>query len=312
LGSSESICDVTVVIPTHNRPTLLPRAVESVLAQSLLPREIIVVVDGQSSDACAYLPENPLIEVVALEQAVGGAEARNVGVRKASGKWIAFLDDDDEWLPEKLETQLQAAAKCAYPHPVISCRLFARRGQKDDVWPIHNPQKPYSEYLLVRRRLKYGEGLLQTSTLLAEKSFLLAVPFTRGLKKHQDWDWMLRATQGDACQIVFVDQPLVIWHCEIERRVSQQVNWRTSFDWIREIRPLVTKRAYAAFLANIVMPQLAAACAWRMVPRILIEMLRHGRPAAFDLIFCIGPWLVPARLVRFYRNAFSNVRPTDA
>ena len=94
---------VSVVIPTRNRPRLVLRAVASAMRQTYRTLQIVVVVDGPDTESVIALREvqDARIKIVALHENVGGSEARNVGVRESSGNWIAFLDDDDEWLPEK-------------------------------------------------------------------------------------------------------------------------------------------------------------------------------------------------------------------
>jgi glycosyltransferase involved in cell wall biosynthesis len=315
LSSRGTVLDVSVVIPTRNRPALLRRAIASALEQSRPPLEVIVVIDGPDALTCADLssfPDNRL-RVIALDESAGGAETRNTGVRHAAGKWIAFLDDDDEWLPSKLELQLAAAEKAGACSPIVSGKVLARSSDRTDVWPLYPPAKPYSEYLLVRKRLRYGEGVLQTSTLLAKRELLLRVPFCKGLSKHQDWDWILRATEIPGTSIVFVDQPVSIWRLDdnTRNRVSRQDNWRTSLDWIRAVRHLVTNRAYASFLANIVMRQASAARAWHAVPQVLMEMTREGHPGLLDLALLVLPWLFPPAMVQLFRRLLSQHSPTD-
>ncbi len=97
--------DISVVIPTHNRASLVCRAIRSVLDQTLAPREIIVVDDG-SVDGTALLLARTFPSVTVLRQANAGVSAaRNRGIDAAGGEWIALLDSDDEWLPRKLESQ---------------------------------------------------------------------------------------------------------------------------------------------------------------------------------------------------------------
>ena len=98
---------ISVVIPAYNAEGCVVRAVESVLAQSRPAMEVIVVDDG-SRDATAAVAERFGPAVRVLRQANGGpAAARNHGVREAGGEWIAFLDADDAWLPQKLERQAE-------------------------------------------------------------------------------------------------------------------------------------------------------------------------------------------------------------
>lgn len=100
---------VSVVIPTHNRADLLPRAINSALNQTIDDIEIIVVSDGSTDgtdslmDKCAC---DSRVKYIKYTPARGGNYARNTGIKVAKGEFVAFLDDDDEWLPTKLEKQL--------------------------------------------------------------------------------------------------------------------------------------------------------------------------------------------------------------
>lgn len=102
---------VSVIIPTRNRLILLQRAIESILSQTYKDFEIIVVdddSDDSTSDVCRkYIEQYENIKYIRNKKYVGGAEARNIGMHQARGNIIAFLDDDDEWLPQKLEKQIE-------------------------------------------------------------------------------------------------------------------------------------------------------------------------------------------------------------
>ncbi|RMF81528.1 MAG: glycosyltransferase family 2 protein [Planctomycetota bacterium] len=113
-----SAADVSVVIPTFNRARVLPRAIESVLAQTRRPGEIIVVDDGSTDETPELLHDRYAGAVrVVRQNNAGVSAARARGVAEASGEWIAFLDSDDEWLPEKLE--MQTAATRELPGDVV-------------------------------------------------------------------------------------------------------------------------------------------------------------------------------------------------
>jgi glycosyltransferase involved in cell wall biosynthesis len=100
---------VSVVIPTYNRATTVPRAIESVLAQTVTDLEVIVVDDGSSDDTEKVLGQRFGDRIRYYPQANQGASvARNRGVEQARGEWIAFLDSDDLWEKEKLEWQFKA------------------------------------------------------------------------------------------------------------------------------------------------------------------------------------------------------------
>ncbi|HSY84814.1 MAG TPA: glycosyltransferase family 2 protein [Gemmatimonadaceae bacterium] len=99
---------ISVVIPTYNRAALLRRAVDSALAQTVRPTEILIVDDGSTDDTAAVASTLPApVRYIATPNG-GVARARNTGIGAAQGDWIALLDSDDEWEPEKLATQFAA------------------------------------------------------------------------------------------------------------------------------------------------------------------------------------------------------------
>ncbi len=100
---------VSVVVPTHNRAAMLMRAIDSVLAQTCGDFELIVVDDASSDDTLQRLAAHPdpRLRTLVSATACGAPRARNRGIAASRGRFVAFLDDDDEWLPEKLERQLE-------------------------------------------------------------------------------------------------------------------------------------------------------------------------------------------------------------
>lgn len=101
---------VSVVVPAHNAADTLKTALGSVLAQTAGPAEIIVADDASNDATAAVARSMPGVAVVSLNSRRGAAAARNAGIAAASSPWIAFLDADDEWLPQKLERQFALAA----------------------------------------------------------------------------------------------------------------------------------------------------------------------------------------------------------
>lgn len=237
---------VSVVIPTRNRPGLVGRAVRSALAQTATDLEVIVIVDGpdeQTVQVLAQLAE-PRLRIVSLPQSVGAQEARNAGVREALGRWVAFLDDDDEWLPAKLERQLAAARASRWAHPLVSCGLLMRTPEGDIEWPSRVPgaSESVADYLLLRTRSEAIEVRLQTSTLMTTRALLGRVPWRRCA--HDEWDLLLRASALEGAGLAFAPGPLVIWHSDAgaERLSCQLGTWRRSAEWFRSVRPLVGRR----------------------------------------------------------------------
>ena len=106
---------ISVIIPTHNRADLLPRAVRSVQNQTRAVDEIIIVSDGSTDNTeetvNALAEQDERIHLIAYHPGRNGNYARNRGIEAATGEFIAFLDDDDEWLPRKTELQMERLHK---------------------------------------------------------------------------------------------------------------------------------------------------------------------------------------------------------
>src|SRR5262245_246858 len=104
---------VSIIVPTQDRPQMLKEAVDSALGQTWQDVEIIIVLNGASPAAIEVANgcrADPRVAVVDMARGTLAA-ARNLGIERARGEWMAFLDDDDLWLPEKLEVQLDAARR---------------------------------------------------------------------------------------------------------------------------------------------------------------------------------------------------------
>jgi len=296
---------VSAVIPTRHRPGSLLQAVESALAQTYAVAEVVVVIDGPDPATESMLQSfnHPRVRVVALPAPVGGSEARNAGVAAARGEWVAFLDDDDEWLPNKIQRQL-AILPLGDGDPIVSCRFLARTAAGDRVWPERLPQpaEPLCEYLLARRG--GSDGFVATPTILTRRSLLGRVPFRSGLKKHQDWDWILRATREGA-RVFFC--PEVLAKCEMRARAttSRRADWRFSQGWIQENAQLVTRRAYAGFITTHVAWQAAAQRDWRAFLPLLGDAWRHGSLRPADVLRYLGFWMVPGATRRWLHRLAS-------
>jgi len=298
---------VSAVIPTRHRPGSLLQAVESALAQTYAVTEVVVVIDGPdpATESMLQAVNHPRVRVVALAAPMGGSDARNAGVAAARGEWVAFLDDDDEWLPNKIERQLAMLPQTGdNGDPIVSCRFLARTAAGDRVWPerLPQPSEPLCEYLLARRG--GSDGFVATPTILTRRSLLCRVPFRSGLRKHQDWDWMLRASREGA-RVFFC--PEVLAKCEMRTRAttSRHADWRFSLGWIQENAQLVTRRAYAGFITTHVAWQAAAQRDWTAFLPLLDDAWRHGSLRPADVLRYLGFWMVPAATRRWLHRLAS-------
>jgi glycosyltransferase involved in cell wall biosynthesis len=290
---------VSVVIPTRGRPQWVAGAVKSALSQSSSPLEVIVVIDGPDSETVLALQAIPddRLRVIALEDNVGGSEARNIGVRSACGEWIAFLDDDDWWMADKLEKQLAHAASSHACYPVVSSLLLARSPDAERILPrrLIQPNQPVSDYLFCRQSFAYGDGMLQTSTLLIRRELLLEIPFLKGLKSHQDWDWLLKVGGRPDVEILMLPEALTVMRVEGQgASVSHSADWRASLEWAMQNRTLMSRRAYSFFITTECIPRARGnGAGFLVLLQLFWECLWGGQPGlrqmALFVFFCMVP-----------------------
>lgn len=290
---------VSVVIPTRFRPDFVSKAVASALAQTYENLEVLVVIDGPDSETEAVLSsiQDPRLRVIALQENVGGSEARNTGVREGRGRWVAFLDDDDEWLPTKIEKQKKAWETSSYQHPLVFSSIIGRTPTEDFVWPrrFPDPDGNVSEYLFCRKNPAFGDTALQTSTFFASRQFFLDVPFLKDLKKHQDWDWLLRAGQQPGIGLVVIREPLAIFRIGGQRKsVGRAADWQHSLEWATANRALMTGKAFSFFIAIECVSQASRSkAALHTYFRLFREHCFHGRPSFYSSLLFFMYWLIP-------------------
>lgn len=307
---------VSVVIPTFKRPHLVVRAVRSALVQTLSEIEVIVVLDGPDEAASEVLRQidDPRLRVQTLPRHLGAGDALNAGVALAESRWVAFLDDDDEWFPGKLEIQLRTAEQSHYLCPIISCRLIARNEEGDFIWPrrFPKPGEPINEYMFCRKSPFWGEGLVQNSTIFTTKELLQKVPFKSNLPRHQDFDWLLRASAREGVGVEFApeSEPLSVWNRkENNGRKSSRADLSYSLSWIQENRHLVTPRAYASFIMTMMSEKGVREGKWKAFFPLLWKAYRYGKSTIFDTMLYLGIWLVPQRARHLLAAGFTGGAP---
>jgi glycosyltransferase involved in cell wall biosynthesis len=305
---------VTAIIPTCQRPFLVQKAILSALGQSYRDLQVMLVIDGRDAatrEAVASI-DDARLRVLELSSKAGAAEARNIGAELAGSEWVAFLDDDDEWLPQKIELQMQAARAMRVRYPVISSRTVVRAPAFDWISPrrVYAPSEPMSEYLFCRRQFVDGARYMQTSTLLMRRELILELPFQKDLKRHQDWDWLLRAASHPGVGFQMLNDPLTVFHVE-DRRMSlgRALNWQFSQAWAREMRGSFTPRAYSFFLATeCISRAVKTKAGFAVYAKLAWEFFVRGRPTVRSLLSMIGFLCIPERWRAWMRRLIRRLR----
>lgn len=206
---------VSVVIPAYNRCGILPRAIRSVLNQTFLPGEIIVIDDG-STDQTAETVRNEFPGVCLVSQAQQGVStARNHGVNMARLPWIAFLDSDDQWLPRKLEKQLSAISATGQPLVCHTNEIWVRDGRRVNPMDKHRKHggRVFPECL--------ERCMMSPSSILIKKKLLLDLGgFDESFPACEDYDLWLRLTADNP--VAYIETPLIIKYGGHEDQLSGQ------------------------------------------------------------------------------------------
>lgn len=164
---------LSIIIPTYNRPHLLPRAVESALQQTMLDIEVIVVDDG--SPEPITLPEHPQLRIIPLPKNRGTATARNVGAKAAKGQWITYLDDDDQLLPYAAKVSLEALTKTNLPGPVAVLSGIEVISPEGQVIQTRLPPTLWRGSHFFLEEIQPGQSFLSKQTLVVERELFLEI-----------------------------------------------------------------------------------------------------------------------------------------
>ena len=205
---------VAVVIPSHNRYEVLPRAIASVLAQQRMPDEIILVDDGSTDATETLARQYPQITYIRQDNR-GVSAARNAGIAAADSEWVAFLDSDDEWLPEKLALQMRALVE-RQGSPLVHC---------DEIW-IRNGVRVNQISKYVRAGgmifdLCLDHCAISPSSAIVSRALLQDLNgFDESLPVCEDYDLWLRICAQH--EVAYLDQPLLRKYGGHDDQLSQQ------------------------------------------------------------------------------------------
>ena len=193
---------ISVIIPTYNRKKTLARAIQSVMNQSLSPFEILIIDDGSNDGTEEWVKENFQNIKYIYQNNHGVSSARNIGIENAYGDWVAFLDSDDEWLPNKLYEQVKAIDSNPEMKFFHTNEIWIRNGLRVNQMKKH---KKYGGYIF-EKCLDICR-VSPSSVLIQKELFDNIGMFDESLRVCEDYDLWLRITSK--YPVVFLDIPLI-------------------------------------------------------------------------------------------------------
>ncbi len=197
---------VSVILPTYNRSQYLEDAIKSVLAQSYTDFELVVVDDGSSDNTEEIIKSfaDERIIYIRHQDNKGAAAARNTGIRYAKGEYIAFIDDDDVWLPAKLERLIDKISHLPEKVGVIYAWEEVRSRKDDSLMWMVTPKMKGN----LKGEFLYGQKIGGIPFLIRKECFDKVGLFDESLMAAQDWDMLKRI--ADYYEFDFVPEVLTI------------------------------------------------------------------------------------------------------
>ncbi|SEK90493.1 glycosyltransferase family 2 protein [Xaviernesmea oryzae] len=235
----------SVVIPLYNRRSVIAATIDSVLQQTFQDFEIVIIDDGskdQPEDVINAI-KDPRIRLIRQPNA-GGSAARNHGIDEARGEFIAFLDSDDEFLPDHLSAAKTALDQAPGKNTVVySPVIVDRGGGKTFIKPPRaiRPDEEMADYVMSDR------GFVQTSGLIVPTEIARKVKYRLGMPFGQDTDFAIRLFAA-GCQFKMTERPTVVWNDIADPgRVSASRKGNRVMGWLEEMKPFISRRAYLGY-----------------------------------------------------------------
>jgi glycosyltransferase involved in cell wall biosynthesis len=234
----------SIVIPTYQRRDAVVAAVLSALEQSIAVIEVIVVIDGSTdgTEIALRAIKDPRLTII-VQQNRGASAARNAGIDHARGRYIAFLDCDDRFLPHHLADLLPLLEEG--DEVVAYGQVLADRGGGRN---FLKPPRAIARHERVDRYLMCDRGFIQTSSVALRRSLAEKVRYREDVKFGDDTDFALRLSLEGA-RFIMADRPGTIWaDRQAQDRLSQVRGNIGSLTWLADLRPHISPRAFSGYM----------------------------------------------------------------
>jgi len=226
VANPEMTMTISVVIPAYNSAKYIRRAIDSVLAQTRRPDEIIVADDGSTDDTAGVVETYGSDVQLIHQENAGASAARNAGINAATSEWIAFLDSDDEWLPEKLQLQSELLSRNRQLVWATANFIYCHCGQNQHTQKLDEPK---GRALLNGRDFfeDYFDAYIKaaagwTGTMIVKRSVLIEAGLFRPeqLRFNDEDMWWRIAYQHPV--IGYTPRPLAIYHMYVADSITKE------------------------------------------------------------------------------------------
>lgn len=308
---AESASTFSIIIPVYNRAATVMPTLKSCLDQTFQDFEVIVVDDGSTDNLRSVIEGlgDPRFRYIWREN--GGANAaRNTGIDAARGKYVAFLDSDDLFLPNKLERFAEMMNndpfRAGYSRVVID--FGGGRTTIEPGRPIGGDED-IGEYMFV------CNGLIQNSAIVVHRETAALVRFDAEVKVLDDPAFCLRLDKAGV-RFFMVEEPLTIWTdmTDVDRR-SRESRYDDLRDWLERLRPMLSRKAVFGYRAIVLAPRLAGSKPLAALKDIALGYFVAGVPGPVTLRFIVRAFIPTAarrQLAYAYRGALRLIRRRTA
>lgn len=291
---------VSVIIPTIGRPSIL-RAIESVRRQSYENVEIIVSVDGPLTESGGEIIKEAAKDVgtvIRSSVSAGPGMARLSGVEASTGSFVAFLDDDDAFLPYKLERQVARATHAlrSATHVVVGCRVEVVDDQGRVLRRVpRRPMEPgesLTRYLFRRTQVRPRQTAWGASMILSDRALAAEVSSEATGTVHEDWSWLLAAERVPDTVFSMCEEVLLSYSSHTRGSGSHRCDtgdaWRNSRNWFRERRDKLSVREYGDGVLCISGARALQARDMGGTVEVVVEAVTNGQPGSCAWVFFVA------------------------
>ncbi len=273
---------VSVVIPYYNRAATLPRALRSLAAQTFRDFEVIIVDDCSHESPSALIESLDLpfpVKVLRQPKNAGPSACRNWGFDAAQGRFIALLDSDDSWLPEKLERQLAVALAASHPDNVIClAQTTLHWPDRETASPLWNPaQQSLGAFFFI------SDGIMQTSSFFLSTTLARKVRFEESLRLFEDVLFLFQLKAAGA-EFLFLPEKLFYWHlASTDDQLSNATSLEAADRFLALVGDGIDEVEWRAFLVRYVGLGMIRKRPWTFA-RLALLALQDGTIRPWNLL----------------------------